>query len=203
MYLYGWQFLFETAFVIIIPVNPDSMIDKQQFENFYQYFTREEIVEIIEIFPEQQPEIINALALNIENHDLVKVKLNAHKLKGPMLQFYDPVASKHAQVMEDAALRKIIEIVDSFIGEYPEPVRAKRLEFDDYDLFRKQIVPAQTLKAYLTGLTGSLSPEAEMRLRELEIMKMADGMHKMLADLKYSSSLLAEELKQMKLDLTA
>ena len=179
------------------------MIDKQEFNNAFQYFDAETIVEVIDLFANVQPEIIKIIEKNIADHDLVQVKLNVHQLKGPCRQFYDPVSSEHAQIMEAAANIKIIKVVESLINDYPDSLKKMRQELDDGDLIQKKILPSKSIKAFLSGFTDTFSSEHAMKLEDIEKRTMADGMSEMFANLKTSSGALLDELLLMKKKLPA
>jgi HPt (histidine-containing phosphotransfer) domain-containing protein len=178
------------------------MINKQQFNNFFQHFDKEMIIEVIDLFAEQSPDLIKVLTQNIEDHDLVQVKLNAHKLKGICLQLYDPVSSEHAKMMEDAAKRYIGEVIDSLLGEFPEIHSKLRQETNENTLYL-EVIKAHTLKAFLTGLLGSLSAEDTFKLENTEKLIMAEHLPQMLADLTLSTDELLRELLMMKKELTS
>ncbi|MCX6306805.1 MAG: hypothetical protein NT040_17705 [Bacteroidetes bacterium] len=177
------------------------MIDKQEFNNNFQYFDAATIVDVIDLFAIQQPELIRLLEQHIAETNLVQIKFFAHKLRGPCLQFFDPVSSNHGEIMEEAANRKIIEVVDLLIPDYPDSLRDMRQEFDEIDLIQKKIAPRLSLKAFLSGFTDSFSAEKALKLEDLEKNKIADGMPLMFADLKASSSELLAELLAMKKEL--
>jgi hypothetical protein len=177
------------------------MIDKQQFNNFFQHFDKEMVIEVIDLFAEQSPELIRLLAQNIENHDLVQVKLNAHKLKGICLQLYDPVSSDHAKRMEEAAKKHIGDVVAIALDEFPEIHNRLMQEFNESTLFF-EVVKGHTIKAFITGLLGSLSAEDALKLANAEKNIVAQDLPQILADLTRSTDELLRELFMMKRELT-
>ena len=179
------------------------MIDKQEFNNLFHYFDKKIIIELIDLFADQQPEIVGLLEQSFADYNLVQMRFLAHKFRSPCGQFFDPVSSKHAQLMEEAADRKIIEVVDLLIHDYPDSLRKMRRELDDRDLIQKKIIPAQTLKTFLAGFFDSFSTEDAMKLKDLEMRIIADGMPEMFADLKISTGDLLKELLVMKKKLTS
>ena len=85
------------------------MIDRQQFDRTFKQLDKKTIVRIIGLFTDQYPQLIKILEQNMADHDLVQVKFHAHKLKGSLLQFCDPVSSGHAGKMEEAVKENMEE----------------------------------------------------------------------------------------------
>lgn len=176
------------------------MIDKQQFDNFFQYFDNELIVEVIDLFAEQSPALMKTLAQNLENHDLVQVKLNAHKLKGICLQLFDPASSEHARNMEDTAKSLIHEIIHLSLRGFPEILNRLNQEFTESSLVM-EVVKYHTIGNFVAGLTGSLSAEKVLDLQNTEKLKVDEDLPRMLSDLTVSTDELLRELLKMKKEL--
>jgi len=177
------------------------MIDKEQFDSTYQHVDNETTIAIIDIFVSQRIELLTTLEHNIANHDLVQVKLNAHKLKGSLGQLYGIISWEQAGRMEDMAFQRILEILDFVIVDYPDSFKTMRQELDDYNFFSKKLVPAHNLTAFFTGFLDLLSPEYIMKLEDLEKSKMADDFSELLSDLNTSSSEFLEDLTAIKKNL--
>jgi HPt (histidine-containing phosphotransfer) domain-containing protein len=176
------------------------MIDKQQFNNFFQHFDKEMIIEVIDLFAKQSPELINALSQNIEDHDLVQVKLNAHKLKGICLQLYDPVSAEHARNMEDTARRLITEIINLSLREYPKILNRLNQEFNENALVL-EVVKYRSVGNFISGLAGSMSADTVFDLQNTEKNKVAEDLPRMLSELTVSADELLRELMMMKREL--
>ncbi len=172
------------------------MIDKQQFNNTFQYYEADMIIEIIDMYAEEQPHLIQLLEQNLEDHDLIELKWNAHSLKGICAQLFDPVAQEHAKTLEDAALKSIFNVIDILLQDAPETLARLKKEYD-----YMKIYPLRPLKKFLAGFLGSFSEEDTVKLEELEKRFVANGMPQMLSDLKASSSMLKEELLVMKKEI--
>ena len=69
------------------------MIDKQQFNNFFQGFDKDFLPEFIDIAIIEIPATIEAISKNIENVDFDGLSRNACKIKGIIPNFYDPVST--------------------------------------------------------------------------------------------------------------
>ncbi|MFZ4520394.1 MAG: hypothetical protein ACOYNC_01740 [Bacteroidales bacterium] len=176
------------------------MIDKEKFNDLFQSLDAKIIVELIDLFAAQQPEVINFLQQSIENYNIIEIKKLAHKFKGTCAQFYDPVSSKHAGIMEEAAHYKILEIVDNLILDYPASLREMRKNLDDND-FVKKALKSPSLKVFLEGFTDSVSQERILKMESLEKLMIMERMPQMFADLEVSSAQLNSELQQIKKEL--
>lgn len=82
------------------------MIDRIKFDENFQYFDKEIVVEIIEIFESEYQERFQNIGKNIEEKDFVQLKFNAHSLKGVVANFMDPVAIELSRKMDDVARNK-------------------------------------------------------------------------------------------------
>ena len=176
------------------------MIDKQLFNDTFQHFDKATIVMIIDLYLEQYPLIITTLEKNIAEDDLAQIQFYAHKIKGSLRQFYEPVSSEHARLLEETAKERILEIIDVLIPEYDASLKAFWQEYDNNEVVQK-VYSAKNLTGFLSGFSSSFSPEKQQKIKLLEKSKVADGMPKMFADLKASSAELLEELLAMKKDL--
>jgi HPt (histidine-containing phosphotransfer) domain-containing protein len=174
-----------------------AMIDKLQFDDTFQYFNPEDVVEVIDLFLQQYPDILKVLAQNIEDHDLIQIKWNAHKLKGTCSQFFDPVSSEDARKLEESAKMKIIEIVDAMLGEFPEVREKLRHELNEGQIYL-EVAKVHTLNNFISGLIGSLSHEESSTLDKLEKSKTSDGILQLFSSLENSSAILVDELRSVK-----
>lgn len=83
------------------------VIDKQLFDDTFQYFDNEIVVEIIDIFLNEYKDRINTIKESIELKDFDKLKFHAHSLKGVVSNFAAPTAQAAAKVLEDKGTDKI------------------------------------------------------------------------------------------------
>ena len=79
------------------------MIDRQKFNDNFQYFDKEIIIEIIDIFFSEYEERYKNLQQNIQDKDFTKLKFNAHSLKGVIANFLDPVSIEHSRKLDEMA----------------------------------------------------------------------------------------------------
>ena len=77
-----------------------GVINKEQFNETFQYFDSEIVVEIIDIFLNEYPERIEALAKSIANVDYDNLKFNSHSIKGVIANFVAPEVEQQAKELE-------------------------------------------------------------------------------------------------------
>ena len=82
------------------------MIDREKFNANFQYFDKDIIVEIIDIFISEYDERFQKLRKNIEDKDFVQLKFNAHSLKGVIANFMDPVTIEESRQLDEMAKNK-------------------------------------------------------------------------------------------------
>ncbi|MEI7662304.1 MAG: Hpt domain-containing protein [Bacteroidota bacterium] len=68
------------------------MIDRQQFNDMYSQLDRENVVELIDIFLAEYEEQCSRVRRHVEEKNLLLLRESAHKLKGALLLFMDPVS---------------------------------------------------------------------------------------------------------------
>jgi HPt (histidine-containing phosphotransfer) domain-containing protein len=83
------------------------MIDRDKLNNNFQYFDKETIIEIIDIFFSEYPERIEKIEKNISEGDFVQLKFNAHSLKGVVANFQDPVTIEVSRRLDEMAKNQI------------------------------------------------------------------------------------------------
>jgi HPt (histidine-containing phosphotransfer) domain-containing protein len=79
------------------------MIDRTKFNENFQYFDKEVVIEIIDIFVSEYDERFSNLDKNIRERDFDKLKFNAHSLKGVVANFMDPVTIDLTRRLDEAA----------------------------------------------------------------------------------------------------
>jgi len=82
------------------------MIDRQKFNDNFQYFDKEIIVEIIDIFFSEYDERFEKLQKNVNERDFTQLKFNAHSLKGVIANFMDPVSIELSRKLDEMAKNK-------------------------------------------------------------------------------------------------
>jgi hypothetical protein len=82
------------------------MIDRQKLNDNFQYFDKEIVVEIIDIFFSEYDERFINLQKNVLEKDFVNLKFNAHSLKGVIANFMDPVTIELSRKLDEMARDK-------------------------------------------------------------------------------------------------
>jgi HPt (histidine-containing phosphotransfer) domain-containing protein len=85
------------------------MIDRQQFNDFAQNFSKEFIVEIIDIYISENDTRFTQMDDNVANKDFKQLQGNAHSIKGVIGNFCDPVAFESATNLDILAKKAINE----------------------------------------------------------------------------------------------
>ena len=93
------------------------MIDKVQYQECFQYFDNEIIVEVIDMFVEETPHLMSSIIRNIDNKDFESLTTNIAKLKGSVINFCDPVSPDQARKLEKMTSGKIEEGVRELIHQ--------------------------------------------------------------------------------------
>jgi HPt (histidine-containing phosphotransfer) domain-containing protein len=93
------------------------MIDRVRFNENFQHFDSEIIVEIIDIFISEYDERFQNLRANVESRDFARLKFNAHSLKGVIANFMDPVTIEQSRTLDEMAKHQKAEGLDELYGE--------------------------------------------------------------------------------------
>ncbi len=83
------------------------MIDRNKFNENFQYFDKEIIVEIIDIFFSEYEERFKNLHENVRTLDFDKLKFNAHSIKGVIANFMDPMTIELSKRLDEMAKNKV------------------------------------------------------------------------------------------------
>lgn len=93
------------------------MIDRKKFNENFQYFEKEIVVEIIDIFQSEYDERFKTLRGNIEKLDFAQIKFSAHSLKGVVANFMDPVTIDLSRQLDEKAKSKEVSGLSSLFEE--------------------------------------------------------------------------------------
>jgi HPt (histidine-containing phosphotransfer) domain-containing protein len=93
------------------------MINRERFNENFQYFDKEIITEIIDIFLAEYDDRYSAIARDIREKDFVKLKFDAHSLKGVIANFMDPVTIDLARKLDEMAKFKEENGLHDLFGE--------------------------------------------------------------------------------------
>lgn len=113
-----------------------AQINKTQFIDNFQYFDKEIVLEIIDIFINEYDGRIKAISESIEAVDYDGIKFNCHSVKGVIANFIAPDVEAKARDLEMMGANKDItgieETFESFkvySAEMVEELKALRTEF--------------------------------------------------------------------------
>jgi HPt (histidine-containing phosphotransfer) domain-containing protein len=82
------------------------MIDRQKFDDTFQYFDKEVILNIIDIFEKELPERFIKIHRNIREKDFDAIAFNAHSLKSVAGTFMATEPTDLARKMEELAIQR-------------------------------------------------------------------------------------------------
>ncbi len=77
-----------------------EVIDTVQFNETFQYFDNEIVVEIIDIFLTEYPERIKSMEDSINAVDYDGLKFSSHSIKGVIANFVAPTVEEQAKKLE-------------------------------------------------------------------------------------------------------
>ncbi len=92
-------------------------INEKQFLENFQYFDKEVVLEIINIFLEEYPQRMETLQTNIKERDFDQLRFNAHSLKGVVANFVAPEVQELAKTLELKGANKDIKNLDTIYNE--------------------------------------------------------------------------------------
>ena len=79
------------------------MIDRQKFDETFQYFDNDVILDIIDLYEKELPGRLDTIFKNIREKDFEHLEFNAHSLKSVTGAFMDPVPANLARQLEEIA----------------------------------------------------------------------------------------------------
>jgi HPt (histidine-containing phosphotransfer) domain-containing protein len=84
-----------------------NVIDNQSFNDSFQYFDKEIVVEILDIFLNEYEDRLSTIKKSIDEVDFPNLKFHAHSLKGVVANFAAPSAQAAAKALEDKGTNSI------------------------------------------------------------------------------------------------
>lgn len=82
------------------------MIDRKKFNENFQFFEKDIIIEIINIFESEYDERYTNLRKNVSERNFDQLKFNAHSLKGVLANFMDPITIGLSQKLDEMAKKR-------------------------------------------------------------------------------------------------
>jgi HPt (histidine-containing phosphotransfer) domain-containing protein len=115
-----------------------KVIDKEAFLDTFQYFDKPIVLEIIDIFINEQPERIERIENAINNKDFDTLKFDAHSLKGVIANFVAEKPHQLARTMEMKGTKKdgsdlesLLENLKTATIELVDDLKELRQEFEE------------------------------------------------------------------------
>lgn len=96
------------------------IIEKDRFHENFQYFDKEVVLEIINLFIEEYPERMLTIRKNIDQKDFDQLRFNAHSLKGVVANFIAPDVQSLARSMEMKGTNNDLNNVNELYSELKE-----------------------------------------------------------------------------------
>jgi HPt (histidine-containing phosphotransfer) domain-containing protein len=82
------------------------MVDRKEFDETFQYYDRETVLEIIDIFEKELPGRLSAIRKNIIDEDFSTLAFNVHSLKGVIALFLAAEPTGIASKLEEQAIAR-------------------------------------------------------------------------------------------------
>lgn len=96
------------------------IIEKDRFQENFQYFDKEVVLEIINIFIDEYPERMLTIKKNIDQNNFDQLRFNAHSLKGVVANFIAPEVQGIARTLEMKGSNKDMENINELYSELKE-----------------------------------------------------------------------------------
>lgn len=109
-----------------------AAIDWAQFNENFQYYDKEVIIEVIDIFLDEYDSRISNLKKNIEEKDFINLAFNAHSFKSVIANYMAPKAYNLTRKIEDLAKNKSMEGIDIIFTELMSETKELILELTNY-----------------------------------------------------------------------
>ena len=94
--------------------------EKERFQENFQYFDKEVVLEIINIFIDEYPDRMNSIKENIDQEDYDQLRFNAHSLKGVVANVIAPEVQFWARTMEMKGTNKDMQDINALYDELRE-----------------------------------------------------------------------------------
>ena len=109
-----------------------AIIDWEQFNENFQYYDKEIIKEVIDIFLDGHDERINLLQKNIDEKDYVSLAFNTHSLKSVISNYMAPVVLKLTIKLENLAKENMESQIPKTFEELKVATKELLLELQNY-----------------------------------------------------------------------
>ncbi|RLD91690.1 MAG: hypothetical protein DRJ09_00335 [Bacteroidetes bacterium] len=99
------------------------IIDKDQFRENFEFFDKEIVIDIINMFVDEYPERMQKIKQNIDDKDFDNLKFNAHSLKGVVSNFVAEEARAAAKRLEDKGTNKDDSDLDTLFADLQQKTK--------------------------------------------------------------------------------
>jgi len=113
-----------------------DVIDKKLFVDSFQYFDKEIIAEIIDIFLDDYSERLTTIKNSIDTLNFEELKFHAHSLKGVVANFAAPSVQEIAKSLETKGvnseninLLEDFEILNTLTNQLAEELKAMKADY--------------------------------------------------------------------------
>ncbi len=93
------------------------MINRKEFNQNFQYFDKEIVIEIIDIFINEFEERFRNLKDDVSVQNFDKLKFNAHSLKGVIANFMDPDTVELAKRLDEMAKNRVANGLETTLAD--------------------------------------------------------------------------------------
>jgi len=109
-----------------------AIIDWDQFNENFQYYDKEVITEVVNIFINEYDARISALQKNIDEKDYTKLAFNAHSFKSVIGNYMASKPYELARKLEELANNNSEEGIQNTFVELKQTTKELHLELMDY-----------------------------------------------------------------------
>jgi len=97
-----------------------KIVNIDTFNETFQYFDKEIVIEIIDIFINEYPERMSNIKQAIDTNDFPGLKFHAHSIKGVVANFMVPHVQELAKKLEMAGAEQNLNGVKELFSEFNE-----------------------------------------------------------------------------------
>ena len=109
-----------------------AVIDWIQFNENFQYYDKEIISEIINIFFDEYDSRMSDLEKNIKERDFTSLAFNAHSLKSVIANYMAPKALELTRKLEEMGKNKTEEGINELFDELKSTTKELVIELNEY-----------------------------------------------------------------------
>lgn len=99
------------------------MINRNEFNQNFQYFDKEIVIEIIDIFINEFEDRFRNLKEGVSTQNFDKLKFDAHSLKGVISNFMDPDTIELAKRLDEMAKNKVTNGLEATLTDLETKAR--------------------------------------------------------------------------------